>query len=81
MLGILLVGHPELEKKLNRFDACAKSCSAPRSPACARWAQTSHLPAAARQRREYKLDEFITPDGVDELRSRLTVKGPGQTPQ
>ena len=25
-----------------------------------------------------KLDEFITPDGVDELRSRLTVKGPGQ---
>ena len=25
-----------------------------------------------------KLDEFITPDGVDELRSRLTVKGVGQ---
>jgi len=78
MLGILLVGHPELEKKLNRFDVrevMQRTEIARLRPLGADLSTYLQLRASAAGR---KLDEFITPDGVDELRSRLTVKGPGQ---
>ena len=78
MLGILLVGHPELEKKLNRFDVrevMQRTEIARLRPLGADLSTYLQLRASAAGR---KLDEFITPDGVAELRSRLTVKGPGQ---
>lgn len=78
MLGILLVGHPELEKKLSRFDVrevmqrTEIARLRPLGPDLSTYLQ---LRATAHGR---KLDEFITPDGVDELKTRLTVKGVGQ---
>lgn len=78
MLGILLVGHPELEKKLNRFDVrevMQRTEIARLLPLNADLSTYLQLRATAAGR---KLDEFITPDGVDELRTRLTVKGGGQ---
>ena len=78
MLGILLVGHPELEKKLARWDVrevMQRIEVARLPPLGADLAAYLQCRAAAAGR---ALDEFITPDGVDELRSRLTVQGTGQ---
>ena len=77
MLGILLLGHPELEKKLGRFDvrevmqrmeiARLRPLGADLSAYLTLRAQASGRPLA----------DFITPDGIDELRSRLTLpEGP-----
>lgn len=78
MLGILLVGHPELEKKLNRYDVrevMQRTEIARLRPLSSDLSAYLQFRAAATGR---KLEEFITPDGVDELRSRLTVHGNGQ---
>lgn len=73
MLGILLVGHPELEKKLNRFDVrevMQRTEIARLRPLGADLAAYLQFRAKGAGR---ALEEFITPDGVDELRSRLTT--------
>lgn len=78
MLGILLVGHPELEKKLSRYDVrevMQRTEIARLRPLGADLSTYMQLRASAVGR---KLEEFITPEGVDELRSRLTVKSSGQ---
>lgn len=78
MLGILLVGHPELEKKLARWDVrevMQRIEVARLPPLAADLAAYLQCRATVAGR---KLDEFITPDGVDELRARLTVQGTGQ---
>jgi type II secretory pathway predicted ATPase ExeA len=75
MLGVLLLGHPELEQKLNRFDVreVKQRCEPVRLPHLG-----DDLTAYLRFRAEAvgrKLDEFITPDGIDTLKTRLTVSG------
>lgn len=73
MLGILLMGHPELERKLARHDVrevMQRTALARLPPLGADLGPYLQLRAAAVGR---KLGEFITPEGVDELRSRLTV--------
>lgn len=78
MLGILLVGHPELEEKLGRWDVrevMQRIEVARLPPLGADLAAYLQCRAAAVGR---SLDEFITPDGVDELRSRLTLQGTGK---
>lgn len=73
MLGILLLGHPELEGKLNRFDVreVMQRCEVARLCALGADLQAYLQFRAASVGR--KLEEFITPDGVDELKNRLTV--------
>lgn len=78
MLGILLLGHPELEKKLNRYDVreVMQRCEIARlCPLEADLSAYLQFRTAVVGR---KLEEFITPDGVDELRSRLTINGEGR---
>ena len=81
MLGILLLGHPELEDKLNRFDVREVSQRCQVARLCHLGAD---LPAYLQFRAANagrKLDEFITPDGIDELKNRLTVStGAGHEP-
>ena len=81
MLGILLLGHPELEDKLNRFDVREVSQRCQVARLCHLGAD---LPAYLQFRAANagrKLEEFISPDGVDELRTRLTVSaGAGNEP-
>lgn len=77
MLGILLLGHPELEKKLQRFDVreVMQRCEIARlCPLGADLAAYLQLRCKAAGR---KLEEFVSTDGVDELRSRLTIQGKG----
>lgn len=78
MLGVLLLGHPELEHKLNRFDVreVMQRCEPVRLPHLG-----DDLSAYLRFRAETigrKLDEFITQDGIDALKTRLTVAGGDQ---
>lgn len=78
MLGVLLLGQPELEQKLNRFDAreVMQRCELVRLPHLG-----DDLSAYLRFRAEIigrKLDEFITQDGIDALKTRLTVAGGDQ---
>lgn len=77
MIGILLLGHPELINKLRRFDVreVMQRCEI---------VQLQPLDGALRDYLEHraslanrKLDELITPDGIDELRTRLTVQRGG----
>lgn len=81
MLGILLVGHPELEKKLTRHDvreSMQRTSIVHLQPLGADLAAylQHRAKAAARQ-----LDEFITVDGIDELKTRLTIqRGPRSAP-
>lgn len=81
MLGILLIGHPELAKKLTRHDVreSMQRTSIVRLPSLgAALGPYLHHRAQAAGR---TLDEFITPEGVDELRTRLTVqRGPRSAP-
>jgi len=81
MLGILLLGHPELEGKLNRFDVreVMQRCEVARLCPLG-----SDLPAYLKFRAasvNRQIDEFITPDGVDELANRLTVKAGARSEQ
>ena len=78
MLGVLLMGHPDLEKKLNRFDVreVMQRCDVVRLPPLGADLSSYLQFRAANAGR--KLDDFITPDGVDELRTRLTVHAGGQ---
>lgn len=75
MLGILLLGHPELEKKLARFDVrevmqrCEIARLRPLGADLANYLQV-RCQSAGR-----KLEEFITADGIDELRARLMSNG------
>lgn len=73
MLGILLLGHPELEGKLNRFDVreVMQRCEVARL--CPLGADLSAYLQFRANTVGRKVDEFITADGVDELRARLTV--------
>lgn len=78
MLGVLLLGHPELEQKLNRFDVreVMQRCEPVRLPHLG-----EDLSGYLRFRAETigrKLDEFITQDGIDALKTRLTVAGGDQ---
>lgn len=73
MLGVLLLGHPELEGKLNRFDVreVRQRCELVRlNPLGDDLLAYLQFRANAVGR---KLDEFITLDGVDELAKRLTI--------
>ena len=73
MLGILLMGHPELEDKLNRHDVrevMQRTEIVRLRPLGSDLAGYLKVRAEACNR---KLDELITVDGIDELRSRLTV--------
>ena len=81
MLGILLVGHPELEKKLTRWDVreVMQRIEMARLPPLA--ADLSAYLQCRASSAGRKLDEFISPEGVDELRSRLTVQGTGEHAQ
>lgn len=79
MLGVLLMGHPELEKKLQRNDVRE---SMQRVSIVRLRPLGEHLSAYLQHRAKAAsraLDEFITPDGVDELRTRLTVQRGGRT--
>ena len=74
MLGVLLMGHQELEKKLTRHDvreSMQRTSIVRLNPLGANLGAYLHHRAKAAAR---TLDEFITPDGVDELRTRLTVQ-------
>lgn len=79
MLGVLLMGHQELEKKLTRHDvreSMQRTNIVRLNPLGANLgAYLQHRAKAAAR----GLDEFITPDGVDELRTRLTVQRGGRT--
>ena len=79
MLGVLLMGHPELEKKLTRHDVRE---SMQRTSIVRLGPLDAHLNAYLQHRAKAAaraLDEFITPEGVDELRTRLTVQRGGRT--
>jgi len=74
MLGILLVGHPELEQRLSRHDVREVM---QRTEIARLRPLGSDLAAYLQRRAEAagrKLADFITMDGVDELKSRLTVR-------
>ena len=80
MLGVLLMGHPELEKKLCRHDVRE---SMQRASIVRLGPLDAHLSAYLQHRAKAAaraLDEFITPDGVDELRTRLLVDRGPKTP-
>lgn len=71
MLGVLLLGHPELERKLQRYDVreVMQRCQVLRlHPLGADLAAYLAVRCASAGR---KVDEFITPDGIDEMRTRL----------
>lgn len=71
LLGILLLGHPELEKKLQRYDVreVMQRCQVLRlHPLGADLAGYLQVRCASAGR---KPEEFISADGVDELRSKL----------
>lgn len=75
MLGILLLGHPELEKKLQRYDVreVMQRCQVVRlHPLGADLAAYLSVRCASVGR---ELKEFITPDGIDEMRTLLMSKG------
>ncbi len=88
MLGVLVLGHQELEKKLNRHDTREVMQRTevirlhPLGADLTAYLQhrMQALPAVADKPRQ--LSELITPEGVDELKSRLSVnlggKGPGK---
>ena len=79
MLGVLLMGHPELEKKLTRHDVRE---SMQRTSIVRLNPLGAHLGAYLQHRARAagrELGEFITPEGVDELRTRLTVQRGGRT--
>lgn len=79
MLGVLLMGHPELEKKLTRNDVRE---SMQRASIVRLQPLDKHLSAYLQHRAKAAgraLDEFMTPEGVDELRTRLTVQRGGRT--
>lgn len=79
MLGVLLMGHPELEKKLTRHDVRE---SMQRASIVRLGPLESHLSAYLQHRVKAAgraLDEFLTPEGVDELRTRLTVQRGGRS--
>lgn len=81
MLGILLLGHPELEGKLNRFDVreVMQRCEVARlCPLGDDLLAYLTFRAASVGR---KLDEFITPDGVAELAKRLTISAGANSKQ
>jgi type II secretory pathway predicted ATPase ExeA len=81
MLGILLLGHPELEGKLNRFDVreVMQRCEVARlCPLGDDLLAYLTFRAASVGR---KLDEFITPDGVAELAKRLTINAGANSKQ
>lgn len=81
MLGILLLGHPELEDKLRRFDVreVMQRCEVARlCPLGADLSAYLQFRAATIGR---KLEEFITPDGVDEMRARLTISAGAHSEQ
>lgn len=80
MLGILLLGHPELEKKLSRFDVreVMQRCKQLRLPPLG--ADLSAYLQLRCQSVGRKLDDFITPDGLDELRSKLMYHGSTEGP-
>ena len=74
MLGVLLMGHPELEKKQTRHDVRE---SMQRTSIVRLNPLGAHLGAYLQHRAKAAgraLDEFITPEGIDELRTRLTVQ-------
>lgn len=74
MLGVLLMGHQELEKKLTRHDvreSMQRTSIVRLNPLGPNLGAYLHHRAKAAAR---ALDEFITQDGVDELRTRLTVQ-------
>ena len=73
MLGILLLGHPELEKKLSRYDVREVMQRTEIARLRPLEADLGAYLQVRVQRVGRKLEELITPDGVDELRSRLTV--------
>lgn len=81
MLGILLLGHPELEGKLNRFDVrevmqrCEVTHLCPLGDDLAAYL-TFRAASVGR-----KLDEFITQDGVAELAARLTISAGANSKQ
>lgn len=77
MLGILLIGHPELERKLRRFDVreVMQRCHVCRLSPLGQDLEAYLEFRASNAGR--KLDEFITPDGVEELRARLRVNAGG----
>ena len=73
-LGILLLGHPELEEKLMRHDVRE---SMQRVELVRLRPLGADLPAYLQHRAEQagaKLESLITPEGIDELRTRLTVQ-------
>jgi type II secretory pathway predicted ATPase ExeA len=73
MLGILLLGHPELEKKLSRYDVREVMQRTEIARLRPLEADLGAYLQVRVQRVGRKLEELITPDGVDELRSRMTV--------
>jgi type II secretory pathway predicted ATPase ExeA len=77
MLGILLLAHPELLTKLNRYDAreVMQRLEIARLPPL-----NGHLRAYLEHRAKVanrKLEDFITAEGVDEMQTRLTVAAQG----
>lgn len=81
MLGILLLGHPELEGKLNRFDVreVMQRCEVARLCPLGDDLQ-AYLQFRANTVGR-KLDDFITPDGVAELATRLTISAGANSKQ
>lgn len=81
MLGVLLMGHPELEKKLTRHDvreSMQRVSIARLNPLGEHLATYLQHRARAAAR---DIGDFITPEGIDELRTRLTVqRGPRTAP-
>ena len=81
MLGVLLLGHPELEKKLTRHDVRE---SMQRASIVRLRPLDAHLSAYLQRRAKAAardIGDFITPEGIDELRTRLTVqRGPRTAP-
>ena len=80
MLGILLLGHPELEKKLARFDVreVMQRCKVLRLPPLG--ADLTPYLQLRCQSVNRKLEEFISPDGIDELRTKLMSTGGADGP-